>query len=107
MLADYGDVTEEEAYELAQGYDFVAQHPDLNYGWEADTVAKYLEKAEPAGISVSVYDDYLVKKSQCKGVDRNNDGKADKGTKKAQIYKMIDSLPITSHQKAMLKLMNK
>ena len=107
MLADYGDVTEEKAYELAQGYDFVAQHPDLNYGWEADTVAKYLEKAEPAGISVSVYDDYLVKKSQCKGVDRNNDGKADKGTKKAQIYKMIDSLPITSHQKAVLKLMNK
>lgn len=107
MLADYGGVIEEKAYELAQGYDFVAQHPDLNYDWKAETVAKYLDKAEPAGISVSVYDDYLVKKSQCKGVDRNNDGKADKGTKKAQIYKMIDSLPITSHQKAVLKLMNK
>ena len=107
MLADFGGLDETSAYEKAQYYDFIGKNTDLKYNWNADTVAKYIDKAEPAGISVSVYDDYLVKKSQCKGVDRNNDGKADKGTKKAQIYKMIDSLPITSQQKAVLKLMNK
>ncbi len=106
MLADYGDVTEEKAYELAQGYDFFARHPDLKYSWKAETVAKYLEKAEPAGISVEVYDNYLIQRSKCKGFDRNNDGEADRGTKKAQIIQVINSLPITSRQKAVLYQLN-
>ena len=106
LLSKYGGVDEEKAFENAQYYDFVAQNPDLNATWNASTVASYLEKAEPSGISVKVYDDYLVKKAKCKGTDKDGDGKADDGTKKKEILKVINSLPITSKQKDVLFLMN-
>ena len=38
--------------------------------------------------------------------DKDGDGKADSGTKKKEILKVIDSLPITSKQKDVLFLMN-
>ena len=106
VLANYGGLSSEKAFETAQYYDFVAQNPDLNASWNASTAASYLEDAEPSGISVKVYDDYLVKKSKCKGTDKDGDGKADSGTKKKEILKVINSLPITSKQKDVLFLMN-
>ncbi len=106
MLSKYGGVDEEKAFETAQYYDFTAKNPDLAYNWTSTTVAGYLETAEPSGISVEVYDDYLVKKKDCTGTDNDGDGKADSGTKKKEILKVIDSLPITSKQKDTLYLIN-
>ena len=106
MLADFGGLDEEKAYENAQYYEFLGDNPELEYNWGSDTVAKYLESAEPAGISVKDFDDYLVRKAECAGADNNGDGKTDSGSKKAQILRVINSLAITSRQKDVLYRLN-
>jgi hypothetical protein len=104
LLSRYGGVDKEKALEKAQYYDFTSRNPGLKYDWSSSTVAKYLDEVEPSGISVKVYDDYLVKKAQCVGVDKNGDGKTDSGSKKKEVLKVINSLPITSRQKDALFL---
>ena len=106
MLEDFGGLDEETAQMNARYYDFIGDYPDLEYNWKVETFADYYEFAKPSGIRAPVYDDYLVRKSECEGTDNNNDGKADNGSKKAQILDVIDSLPISSRQKDVLYRMN-
>ena len=106
MLEDFGGLDEDTARMNAQYYDFIGDNPDLDYIWNAETVADYYEYAKPSGIRAPVYDDYLVRKSESEGTDNNNDGKTDNGSKKAQILDVIDSLPISSRQKDVLYRMN-
>jgi hypothetical protein len=106
ILEDFGGLDEDTAKMNAQYYDFIGDYPDLEYNWKAETVAAYYELAKPSGIRVSVYDDYLVRKSECEGTDIDRDGKTDSGSKKTQILEVIDSLPISSRQKDVLYRMN-
>ena len=106
MLTQYGGLSGEEALEKAQYYDFIAKHSDLEYNWQSNTVADYVDSAEPSGISVQVFDKYLVQKSKCKGVDKDGDGKVDSGSKKVQILNVINSLPLSSYQKDVLYRLN-
>jgi hypothetical protein len=47
-----------------------------------------------------------VKSAECTGIDADGDGKADSGTKKAEVMKVINSLPITIAQKDALYFLN-
>lgn len=55
---------------------------------------------------MSAYQTYKVKVKDCKGVDRNGDGKIDSGTKRDEIFAMIDSLPISNTAKDGLALIS-
>jgi hypothetical protein len=51
------------------------------------------------GISEKTYSEYIMLKAECKGVDKNNDGKADSGSVKKEVMKVIDNLNLTKEQK--------
>lgn len=106
MLTTFGGLDEDTASEKAQYYLFKRENPSVKYNWQSSTVADYNEVAKPNGINVAVFDDYLVRKSECTGTDTNGDGKTDSGSKKAQVLIVIDSLPISSSQKDTLYRMN-
>jgi hypothetical protein len=48
----------------------------------------------------------VERRKSCKGVDSDNDGKADFGTVKTQVMEVINSLPITRAQKDALYYLN-
>ena len=98
MWQKYGGQSEEDADEKATVAEFKAQYGD-EVDWEASTILTYRKEAEPAGIDVGTYDAYLDKVRNCKGTDKNGDGKTDNGSKKAEILRVIDSLPISNAQK--------
>ena len=98
MWQKYGGRSEEDADEKATVAEFKAQYGD-EVDWEASTILTYRKEAEPAGIGVGTYDAYLDKVRNCKGTDKNGDGKTDNGSKKAEILRVIDSLPISNAQK--------
>jgi hypothetical protein len=79
------------------------QHPD---GLSESAWVKYYDKIADTGISKDVYREYVTGAAECEGEDKNGDGKADSGTKKEQILKVIDSLPITKEQKDALYRLN-
>ena len=106
MLTKFGGLDEDTAFKNAQYYEFKRENPNVEYNWQAETVADYNEVGKSNGISVDVFDDYLVQKSECKGTDSDGDGKTDSGSKKAQVLAVINSLPLTSKQKDVLYRMN-
>lgn len=75
------------------------KNPD---GLSADAWYKYYDEVASSGISADVFERFWTADSAAKGEDKNGDGKADNGTKKAEQLKIIDSLPITSEQKDVL-----
>ena len=116
MLVDFLGKTEEEAASKVQYWDFKKQYPQYDDLSES-AVSKYYngyykdgklygKSAASYGISVAVYYDYCKQSSECEGVDKNGDGQADTGTKKAQIMNVIDSLPLTDVQKDALYYLN-
>jgi hypothetical protein len=104
MLANYGGRTEEGAEAKVQYWAFKQKYPDYDLSEEA--VTKYYIDVEPSGIGVEVYYDYSKKRSKCKGVDLNGDGKTDSGSVKREVLEVIDSLPITYYQKDVLYYLN-
>ena len=85
-------------------YDWMRDNPQ--YGLEYSDAAKYAHPIENYGYSLDdvdldpdIYLDYKEKIKECKGVDDDNDGKADSGTLRTAKFEMIDSLPITNDQK--------
>jgi hypothetical protein len=102
MLVEYGGKTEKEADSKVQYWEFKLKHPDSDLTESA--VKTYYEEIEPSGISVEVYEDFTIKRAKCKGTDSNGDGKADSGTKRAEVLRVINSLPITRAQKDALYL---
>jgi hypothetical protein len=104
MLVNYGGKSEEEASSKVQYWDFKKDYPD--YDLTESAVSKYYEYAEPEGISVSVYYDYTKQRSAVKGTDNDGDGRTDSGSVKAEVLRVIDSLPITSSQKDAMYYLN-
>lgn len=106
--------TREEADEAITGYDWLkkhrATHPELTI-----SVAKKFttrihsdyapdETLEDYGVSVDAYLEYAERRPQCKGIDADGDGYADSGTLRDDIFRMIDSLPISDRAKTGLAL---
>ena len=104
ILVNYGGKTKEEAANKVLYWDFKEDYPDVEMSEEA--LIKYYDQVESSGISMDVYVDYYEKQKECKGVDANGDGKTDSGSKKAQILKVINSLPISKSQKDTLYFLN-
>jgi hypothetical protein len=104
MLVNYGGVSEEDANEKVQYWNFKKMYPDYDISEEA--VSKYYEKVEPYGINVSTYYDYTKSRAKCKGVDSNGDGKTDSGSVKREVLYVINSLPLSNAQKDALYYLN-
>ena len=98
QLAEYAEMSEDEAASRVQYWDFKQEYPDYDDLSES-AVAKYYSDVKPSGISIEVYYDYTKQRAKCQGTDTNGDGKADSGTKKREVMKLIHSLPITASQK--------
>ena len=104
MLVNYGGRTEEGAEAKVQYWAFKKKYPDYDLSEEA--VTKYYSDVEPSGIDIEVYYDYSKQRSKCKGVDLNGDGRADSGSVKREVLEVINSLPISYHQKDVLYYLN-
>jgi hypothetical protein len=104
ILVSHGGKTEEEASSKVQYWEFKQDYPDYDLSEEA--VAKYYTDVGPWGINMDVYYDYYQQKAECKGTDEDGDGRADSGTKKAEVMAVIDSLPISNEQKDALYYLN-
>ena len=104
MLVNYGERSESEANSKVRYWEFQKNYPQ--YDLTESAVTTYYEELKSSGISISAYYDYTKRKAKCEGTDSNNDGKADSGTKKAEIMAVINSLPITSAQKDALYFAN-
>lgn len=107
--------TKQEADDAILGYDWlkknVKQYPDLTIS-VAKKFAVRISADQPDytledfGVKVDDYIEYSKLRPDCKGVDNNGDGQADSGTKRDAIFKMIDSLPISSDAKDGLALID-
>ena len=113
LLISYGGKTSDEANVAIQYVDFKADYPEYKDDIEEATFAKYYKtidgfgySLEQVGIGIDVYAEYYVKQKACKGTDADGDGKADSGTKKAEILAVINSLPINYYQKDALYYLN-
>jgi Ca2+-binding EF-hand superfamily protein len=102
--------------EAMMGYDWlkknIKKYPDLGIS-DAKKFAVRIhsdyapdETLEDYGVSVEAYTEYQKLRPECKGVDANGDGKVDSGTLRDSVFRMIDSLPISSEAKDGLALMS-
>lgn len=100
--------TKQEADEAIIGYDWlkknVKKYPDLTIS-DAKKFAVRISSNNKEytltdfGVKIDDYIEYSKLRPECKGVDNDGDGKADDGTKRDEIFRMIDSLPISSEAK--------
>ena len=107
--------TKQEADDAILGYDWLKKnykkYPDLTIS-DAKKFAVRLSSDQPDytltdfGVKIDDYIEYSKLRPDCKGVDNNGDGKADDGTKRDAIFRMIDSLPISSEAKDGLALLD-
>ena len=97
QLAKYADMSVDEAASRVQYWAFTQDYPD--YDLTEAAVAKYYSDVKPSGISIDVYYDYTKRRAKCEGTDSDGDGKTDSGSKKREVLKVINSLPISASQK--------
>jgi hypothetical protein len=107
--------TKQEADDAILGYDWlkknVTKYPDMSISDAKKFAVRISTNApdytlEDFGVKVDDYIQYSKLRPDCKGVDNNGDGQADSGTKRDAIFKMIDSLPISSDAKDGLALID-
>ena len=110
-MIDYGELTEEEADNNLRAYEWMKRNP--SYDLSVTTVLQFTRPIENLGYSVEesgikpdTFMRYTELRKECKGVDSNNDGTADRNSVKNQVLKVIDDLPITSKQKDTLYFLN-
>lgn len=103
ILVAYCGMTDSEAENKVRFWDFKIDYPE--YDLSEETVTKYYAEIKSSGISVENYYEYYVKQKSCKGV-LGSDGKTVSGSKKNQIMKVIDDLPLTNKQKDVLYFQN-
>lgn len=103
-LQKYADKTANEANTTVTVWEFKLNYPNID--WDESQIAKYNSDAEPYGISVKDFDQYLIGRTSCKGTDLDGDGKTDSGSVKSEVLLVIDSLPISNEQKDALYRMN-
>ena len=93
LLKQYGGLEAEEAQTKINVWDYMGRHPDS--ALQADDVALFYDKYKAIGVPEANFEKYLLAVRACKGEDKDGDGKADSGTKKAQILKVINELPVS------------
>ena len=100
MLTEYAGKDEEEAASKVAYWAFCDEHP--GYDFSESNVNDYLEFAEPAGISLDVYEQFI---KGTKGLETIKDEWGDvEVTKREQVLEVIDSLPLSWQQKDALYL---
>lgn len=93
LLKQYGGLEAEEAQTKINVWDYMGRHPDSEL--QADDIALFYDKYKAIGVPEANFEKYLLDVRACKGEDKDGDGKADSGTKKAQILKVINELPVS------------
>ncbi|MBR5199253.1 MAG: hypothetical protein IKW20_05430 [Bacteroidales bacterium] len=100
MLVEYAGKDEDEATSKVRYWAFCEEHPEQDFS--ESNVNDYYEFAEPAGISVEVYAQFI---EGTKGLSEIKDEWGDvEVTKREQVLEVIDSLPLTWQQKDALYL---
>ncbi len=104
--------TYDESVNEVQVIEFRADYPEYS-DVSSDAIKKFYNpikgmdySIEDTGMRIDVYSEYYLQAKDCDGVDSNNDGRADSGSKKAEIMQVIHSLPITAQQKDALYHLN-
>lgn len=97
LLKQYGGLEAEEAQTKINVWDYMGRHPDS--ALQADDISLFFTKYRELGVPESNFEDYLLDVRACKGIDKDGDGRAENGTKKAQVMEVIDALPVSSEVK--------
>ena len=110
-MIEYGGMTETEADNNLRAYEWMKNNPQYNLSVTA--VLQYTKPIEKLGYSIEstgikpdTFKNYTKLRSECKGVDSNNDGTADRNSVKNEVLRVINDLPITSKQKDALYFLN-
>lgn len=113
IIKDSG-ADEDETSELLKKAGFSAdESQEIMDKWEASDNAKewfgsgtewyvaraYTDYAEPAGIDRDTFLDFYREASRTSGEDLDGDGKTDSGSKKKNVLRLIDSMPLSASQK--------
>lgn len=113
IIKDSG-ADEDETSELLKKAGFSAdESQEIMDKWEASDNAKewfgsgtewyvaraYTDYAEPAGIDRDTFLDFYREASRTSGEDLDGDGKTDSGSKKKNVLRLIDSMPLSAAQK--------
>ena len=100
MLVDYAGMDEDDAADRITCWDFLNANPDCEL--TESKVLGYLEYAEPARISLEIYEQFV---EETKGIKTIKDkwGEVEK-SERDQVLEVIDSLPLTWQQKDALYL---
>ena len=108
-IMEHKGKTAAEAEAERRSFDFKQANPDTNL--TDDQIKNYynpikiintdtvLGSPYDFGISAKTYTTYVELKAECKGVDKNGDGRADDGTVKKEVMAVINSLDLTKEQK--------
>ena len=110
-MIEFGGLTETEADNNLRAYEWMKKNPEYNL--TVNTVLQYTKPIEKIGYSVEesgikpdTFQNYTNLRKDCKGVDADEDGNADRNTVKIQVMDVIDDLPITNKQKDTLYFLN-
>ena len=102
----------DKATNMVRVYEFRDEYPEYS-DVSSEAIEKFYEpiedynySPEDTGMNIAVYAEYALRAKECKGVDKDGDGKADSGTKKAEVMRVINSLPLTKKQKDALYYLN-
>lgn len=104
LLVEKVGYTQSKAKNKTGAWEFQNENPDI--ALSDSRQEDYINYAKPAGISVSVFQEFADRTKEAKGVDKNGDGRSDPGTKMAAVAAIIHSLPITKKQKDVLFLLD-
>ena len=100
MLMEYADMDEEDAADKITYWDFCKTNPNCDLS--ESKVLDYLEFAEPAHVSLEVYEQFVAETKDLADIkDEWGDVEV---TKRDQVLEVIDSLPLTWQQKDALYL---
>ena len=97
VFVKYGNKTETSANSTVDLWEFKKDYPDTPV--ESYYLDKYYESIADSGVDIKTYVDYRNEAKNCKGTDKDGDGKTDSGSVKAQKLPIINALPITKEQK--------
>lgn len=97
LLTRYAGVEEEDVETTLNAWDYMDRHPDTEL--DVKEISQFYTKYKGTGLPEANFEQYLIKKQACKGVDKDGDGRAESGTKKAQVMAVIDALPVSNEVK--------
>lgn len=100
MLMEYADMEEEDADDKIAYWDFCKKNPNCDLS--ESKVLDYLEFAEPAHVSLDVYEQFVAKTKDL--ADIKDEWGYVVQTEQDQVIEVIDSLPLTWQQKDALYL---